>query len=337
MPQFAIQKPSQIRQCATSKLLGRSTASTGPVEELTATTAKGVLGLADTDSPTFAGITTTGNITVGDSNDAKLTFNGSTYGLVRSGTGVGFLSNNTTRVMTKSDRTVIQGIYTGSTPHYFGFSDTTTADTSAGDVDVRLQREGANNLSLTNGVNSNQFSVTNTWSDTSNFERLALRWSGNVAIIDTQSSGTGSTRDLDIMRNGSRKIRFGSTVKFYASLRFNSNSYDIGERVNLSAPRHVYINQSFNCGNSSTAGSVTVNNLWDDSTNFETLKFSWDSNTAKIGTVADGTGSVRPLEIHGGDLTLSAANIQITNLPTSDPGVANQIWNDSGTLKISAG
>ena len=30
-------------------------------------------------------------------------------------------------------------------------------------------------------------------------------------------------------------------------------------------------------------------------------------------------------------------NINMSNLPTSDPGVAGRLWNDSGTLKVSSG
>ncbi len=29
--------------------------------------------------------------------------------------------------------------------------------------------------------------------------------------------------------------------------------------------------------------------------------------------------------------------INMSNLPTSDPGVAGQLWSDSGTVKVSAG
>ena len=35
--------------------------------------------------------------------------------------------------------------------------------------------------------------------------------------------------------------------------------------------------------------------------------------------------------------TASGATVKMTNLPTSDPGVAGQLWNDSATMKISAG
>ena len=38
-----------------------------------------------------------------------------------------------------------------------------------------------------------------------------------------------------------------------------------------------------------------------------------------------------------GAKTFSNAVVKMTNLPTSDPGVAGQLWNSSGTLKISAG
>ena len=36
-------------------------------------------------------------------------------------------------------------------------------------------------------------------------------------------------------------------------------------------------------------------------------------------------------------MVCSAANIDFTNLPTSDPGVAGRLWNDSNTVKVSAG
>ena len=37
------------------------------------------------------------------------------------------------------------------------------------------------------------------------------------------------------------------------------------------------------------------------------------------------------------NLTASGGTVLLTNLPTSDPNNAGQLWNDSGTLKISAG
>lgn len=35
--------------------------------------------------------------------------------------------------------------------------------------------------------------------------------------------------------------------------------------------------------------------------------------------------------------TLSASGAVVLTLPTSDPAVAGQLWNDTGTVKVSAG
>jgi hypothetical protein len=38
-----------------------------------------------------------------------------------------------------------------------------------------------------------------------------------------------------------------------------------------------------------------------------------------------------------GVASLTNASISMTALPTSDPTVAGRLWNDAGTLKVSAG
>ena len=60
--------------------------------------------------------------------------------------------------------------------------------------------------------------------------------------------------------------------------------------------------------------------------------------------------SVTGTEAHAGSLTLNAVSqsftlsgseayskIVFSNLPAGDPGVAGQLWNSSGTLKVSSG
>jgi hypothetical protein len=37
------------------------------------------------------------------------------------------------------------------------------------------------------------------------------------------------------------------------------------------------------------------------------------------------------------DIDTNSNNIKLSNLPTSDPGVAGQLWNDNGTVKVSSG
>ena len=45
---------------------------------------------------------------------------------------------------------------------------------------------------------------------------------------------------------------------------------------------------------------------------------------------SSGTGSFGSLQVDG-------SSLDFTNLPTSDPGIAGRLYNDSGTVKISAG
>ena len=56
---------------------------------------------------------------------------------------------------------------------------------------------------------------------------------------------------------------------------------------------------------------------------------SSDKAQSKITMQAGDTGS--------GSIEMTTINILMTKLPTSDPTTAGQLWNDSGTLKISAG
>jgi hypothetical protein len=52
-------------------------------------------------------------------------------------------------------------------------------------------------------------------------------------------------------------------------------------------------------------------------------------NVAKLSTTSTG------VDVTGGLTTTST--VILSNLPTSDPGTTGQLWNDNGTLKISAG
>ncbi len=54
----------------------------------------------------------------------------------------------------------------------------------------------------------------------------------------------------------------------------------------------------------------------------------------------DGSGSTTTyLQLDGSDVStkILTQKVIMSNLPTSDPSNAGQLWNDSGTLKISAG
>ena len=56
-------------------------------------------------------------------------------------------------------------------------------------------------------------------------------------------------------------------------------------------------------------------------------KITTNTSNANLQLDASGTGAIEMIPII----------IKMANLPTSDPSSAGQLWNDSGTLKVSAG
>jgi hypothetical protein len=64
--------------------------------------------------------------------------------------------------------------------------------------DVALWRDAAGVLALRNGTNAQGFRVYNTFTDASNYERGAVRWSGNEFQLFTDSLGTGSVRNIGL-------------------------------------------------------------------------------------------------------------------------------------------
>jgi len=68
----------------------------------------------------------------------------------------------------------------------------------------------------------------------------------------------------------------------------------------------------------------------------------WKSMYPQGSNISIGTSGTRFKNYFGqnGDFSgdvLMAANVDFTGLPTADPLVASRLWNDSGTMKISAG
>lgn len=90
------------------------------------------------------------------------------------------------------------------------------------------------------------------------------------------------------------------------------------------------------------AHTLRVYNTYTSSTNYERAKCEWDTNVFNFGTEkGSGGGTARDMHLQ----TDGTSRIEITasggiifnGLPTSDPTVAGQLWNDAGTLKVSAG
>lgn len=86
-----------------------------------------------------------------------------------------------------------------------------------------------------------------------------------------------------------------------------------------------------------------------DSLPYLGLEVNGNARTAKLGDYASVGGAncvhvnddAKTIDIFAdpttGVVTISGSQVYLLNIPTSDPSVAGALWNDSGTLKISAG
>ena len=62
---------------------------------------------------------------------------------------------------------------------------------------------------------------------------------------------------------------------------------------------------------------------------FQTISIDATTGVVTVTSTLGATTSVTTLTASG--------VVKFTGLPTSDPAVAGQLWNDAGTLKVSAG
>ena len=122
------------------------------------------------------------------------------------------------------------------------------------------------------------------------------------------------------------------------SLRWTNASSYSGAAVELNYVGTGIIGQYL-----STAAQVfQVYNTRTSSTDYERFVIDWQAspNVVKIGTQRGGTGGdARDVEIvtdNATRITVKASGaILFSGLPGTDPGVSGQLWNDSGTLKVS--
>lgn len=92
-------------------------------------------------------------------------------------------------------------------------------------------------------------------------------------------------------------------------------------------------------------------NTHTDSANYERGFIRWDTNNFEIGTERAGTGIARTMVFRTNEVnrfmigstgtvtfTIPAGQtFKLVGLPTADPVIAGALWNDGGTLKVSAG
>jgi len=156
------------------------------VAAVTAGAAATVLGLGAANSPTFAGLTLTGQLKAANGSAAApaYSFASSTgEGMFLVGANVlGFSTGGTER-----------GRFTSAT--FFECIALNVRGTgSIGVAQAVLESDAGNVLAQRNGVNAQSFRVYNTFTDAANYERAEIRWNANVfEILGGVAAGTGVT------------------------------------------------------------------------------------------------------------------------------------------------
>ena len=141
--------------------------------------------------------------------------------------------------------------------------------TSEGVVpDIILARDAANILAQRNSTNAQTFRVYNTFTDASNFERLGISFASNIARIETEQLGTGTSRIL-LLRGNQLFLRTGSSGNgigwqidgggnFMAA---TDNTHDIGAS-GATRPRDVYIGGTYRAGTASFGQTSILFSDW---------------------------------------------------------------------------
>lgn len=130
-------------------------------------------------------------------------------------------------------------------------------------VDIAIERDGAGALGQRRTTTAQTYRLYKTYTDASNYERLAIDWQYQADTIQilSQAAGTGIVRSLRIGTAGDAGLAFvtNASVRWIvdASGHFGTNvdnTYDIGGSGSITKPRSIYVGTSVVV----PAGSATV-------------------------------------------------------------------------------
>lgn len=141
------------------------------------------------------------------------------------GFGQGGVANRIGLYVLGTERLRIDGngqIFTSSSGSLQWFNNSANPLGSGGAVtDLILLRDNVGILAQRNGTNPQTFNIYNTFTSSTNHERLRLGWSSNVAIIGTEKgSGGGTARALEFQSDGVTRltVQTGGTVALSSHL-----------------------------------------------------------------------------------------------------------------------
>lgn len=122
-----------------------------------------------------------------------------------------------------------------------------------------------NEIAVVNGTSAQTLRVYNTFTDASNYERLNILWTSNIARITTAGAGTGvTTRNMQIRTGGLGTLAFGVNATNYWELDTSGhfiattdNTNDIGAS-GATRPRNIYVGTGITAGGGTSIYAATA-------------------------------------------------------------------------------
>ena len=204
----------------------------------------------------------------------------------------------------------------------FGWANDTTG---GGTPDTILARDAANTLAQRNGTNAQAFRVYNTYTDASNYERQEITFQSNVVRWYSTSAGTGTLRNMEILRGSTQHWLFNSAGNnFGASLLASTdNTYDIGAS-GANRPRVGYFGSSVRAPEMLTdniktsAGGGFLQSVSSTVATLTPTRLQVGGTTDSFGAIArDGAGISIVGAAGGSTAHIKVPGVTVANLPAA--------------------
>ena len=190
-----------------------------------------------------------------------------------------------------------------------GWSGSATIPTGA--IDLILRRDAADTLAQRRGTTPQAFHLYNSYSSSTIYERGFMKWENNEFQIGTAAAGTGTGRAVSLRTPSGRYLTLsdGTTLDSNAVYyRFFAAGVTIAN-LNINTKQFVM----------GLGGSFTFSSGADS---FGTaVDVGIERNAAGVAKITNGS---------------TGAGQLIFIVPTTNPGITGALWNNAGTLSISA-
>ena len=263
-----------------------------------------------------SGLNSSGDISCGGNSSCNGSF--SCDGNISSSADV--ISNNITATnITASGNISSSGTITAE--HFVSSDDAVITDQLSVGGDIVMSKNGAlqQNITFTQNPDSIYYDGSNIVINANDGDQFSV--GNSLVTVQTALRVTGHiTASANISASGGGF--FGGDVQL------DNNQALIGKKLN---------NVTMNLAKVNSSGLIFLGDSLTNTTYVEGQDIIIGKSSATSLTTVLNDFKVNGHISGSGNLKINGSQVDFTNLPTSDPSVAGRLWNDSGTLKISAG